>query len=179
MEIWSSVAVTKLLPGIWNMQTNNLKSVSPEIHNHQTKSYKAWISAIFIFKLKFVFTCTWKIHLYGAMQVSKGAQRHRSHPRHKDVLSVHQPNVQQPSTHANPEAASASFRLPMMGDVSPETCWASYKYEIKFWYTVASCWIFYTNYTIMHGSTSIKLSPTFVQTNAKCKLRNFLCNSSH
>jgi hypothetical protein len=31
----------------------------------------------------------------------------------------------------------------MMGGVSPETCWASYKYEIKFWYTVASCWIFY------------------------------------
>ena len=40
-----------------------------------------------------------------------------------------------------------SLRLPMMGGVSPETCSASYKYEIKFWCTVASCWIFYTNYT--------------------------------
>jgi hypothetical protein len=31
----------------------------------------------------------------------------------------------------------------MMGDVSPEICWASYKYGIiKFWYIVASCWIF-------------------------------------
>jgi len=31
----------------------------------------------------------------------------------------------------------------MMGGVSPETCWASYKCGIiKFWYTVASCWIF-------------------------------------
>jgi len=39
-----------------------------------------------------------------------------------------------------------SFRLPMMGGVSPETCWASYKNEIKFWYTVASCWIFYMNF---------------------------------
>jgi len=38
-----------------------------------------------------------------------------------------------------------------------EGCWtcsywtlsgrASYKYEIKFWYTVASCWIFYMNYS--------------------------------
>jgi hypothetical protein len=37
---------------------------------------------------------------------------------------------------------------------SPETCWASYKYEIKFWYTVASCWIFFVNYTMMHGSTT-------------------------
>jgi len=44
----------------------------------------------------------------------------------------------------------------MMDGVSPETCWASYKYEIKFWYTVASCWIFYVNYTMMHGSTNIK-----------------------
>ena len=36
-----------------------------------------------------------------------------------------------------------SFRLPMMGCVSPETCWASYKYGIiKCWYIVASCWIF-------------------------------------
>jgi len=39
-----------------------------------------------------------------------------------------------------------TFRLLMMGGVSPETCWASYKYEIKFWYTVTSCWIFYMNY---------------------------------
>jgi len=36
-----------------------------------------------------------------------------------------------------------SFRLLMMGDVSLETCWASYKYGIiKVWYIVASCWIF-------------------------------------
>jgi hypothetical protein len=36
-----------------------------------------------------------------------------------------------------------SFGLLMMGGVSPETCWASYRYGIiKFWYIVASCWIF-------------------------------------
>ena len=36
-----------------------------------------------------------------------------------------------------------SFRLLMMRGVSPETCWAPYKYGIiKFWYIVASCWIF-------------------------------------
>jgi len=36
-----------------------------------------------------------------------------------------------------------NFRLLMMGGVSPETCWASYKYGIiKFWYIVAFCWIF-------------------------------------
>ena len=37
-----------------------------------------------------------------------------------------------------------SFRFLMMGGVSPETCWASYKYGTikKIWYIVASCWIF-------------------------------------
>jgi hypothetical protein len=45
----------------------------------------------------------------------------------------------------------------MMGDVSPETCWASYKYGIiKFWYIVASCWIFFKNCTVRHGSTNVK-----------------------
>jgi len=35
-----------------------------------------------------------------------------------------------------------SFWLLMIG-ASPKTCWASDKYGIiKFWYTVASCWIF-------------------------------------
>ena len=39
-----------------------------------------------------------------------------------------------------------SFRLLMMGGVSPETCWASYKYGIiKFWYIVASCSVFFMN----------------------------------
>jgi hypothetical protein len=49
-----------------------------------------------------------------------------------------------------------SFKLLMMGGVSPETCWASYKYEIKFRHTVASCWIFFMSYTMMHRSTNIK-----------------------
>jgi len=50
-----------------------------------------------------------------------------------------------------------SFRLLMMGDLSPETYWALYKYGIiKFWYIVASCWIFFMNCTMMHGSTDIK-----------------------
>jgi len=37
-----------------------------------------------------------------------------------------------------------SFGLMMTGGASPETCWASYKYGIiRFWYTAASCWIFF------------------------------------
>jgi len=43
----------------------------------------------------------------------------------------------------NTRGCQCSFRLVIMGGVSPETCWASYKYgKIKFWYIVASCWIF-------------------------------------
>jgi hypothetical protein len=48
-----------------------------------------------------------------------------------------------------------SFRLLMMGGVSPETCWAPYKYEIKFWYTAASCWIFFVK--IPHFGFLLKL----------------------
>jgi hypothetical protein len=56
--------------------------------------------------------------------------------------NVHQLHVQQPFTYEKPETASA-----VLGSwwwaVSPETCWASYKYGIiKFWYIFASCWIF-------------------------------------
>ena len=55
---------------------------------------------------------------------------------------------QQPSTYENPEAASAVLGRLMMGVVSPETCWASYKYGvIKFCYIVASCWIFLCEFT--------------------------------
>jgi hypothetical protein len=46
-----------------------------------------------------------------------------------------------------------SIRLLMIGGVSPETCWASYKYEIKFWHTVAFCWIFYMNYFLFIWSS--------------------------
>jgi len=51
----------------------------------------------------------------------------------------------------------------MMGGVSPETCRASYKNEIKFWFIVASCWIFFVNYTMMHGSTNIKFTGVLKQ----------------
>jgi hypothetical protein len=39
----------------------------------------------------------------------------------------------------------------MMSGVSPETCWASYKYGIiKCWHIVASCWIFL--YKLYYGT---------------------------
>ena len=38
---------------------------------------------------------------------------------------------------------TVQFWAPDDGRVSAETCWASYKYGIiKFWYILASCWIF-------------------------------------
>jgi len=48
------------------------------------------------------------------------------------------------------------FRLLMMGGVSLETCWVSYKYGIiKFGYNVASCWIFL--YECQTSTTSVCL----------------------
>jgi hypothetical protein len=44
-----------------------------------------------------------------------------------------------------------SCRLLMRGGVSPETCWASYKYGIiKFWYIVSSFWIFLFSQSIVY-----------------------------
>jgi hypothetical protein len=64
-----------------------------------------------------------------------------------------------------------SFRLLMMGGMSPETCWASYKYGIiKCWYIFASCCIFFMNCTIMHRSTNIKALETCL-----CKWDRFRC----
>jgi hypothetical protein len=51
------------------------------------------------------------------------------------------------------------FRLLMMGSVSPETCWASYKYGIiKFWYIVASCLIFLYEFlrSVLHPTNTIR-----------------------
>ena len=70
-----------------------------------------------------------------------------------------------------------SFRLFMLGGVSPETCWATYKCEIKCWYTVAFCWIFFANYTMMHGFTHIKLEPMFLKQPYLHPLAFILCNS--
>jgi len=54
-------------------------------------------------------------------------------------------------------ACQCSFRLLMMGGVSPKTCWASCKYGIiKFWYIVHLVGFFCMNYTMMHESTNIK-----------------------
>ena len=48
-----------------------------------------------------------------------------------------------------------SFRLLMMGGVSPKTFWASWKYGIiKVWYTVASCWIFL--YELYYGFSYVE-----------------------
>jgi hypothetical protein len=60
-----------------------------------------------------------------------------------------------------------SFRPLMMVDVAPETCWASYKYEImKFWYIVATCWIFlyglYYDARIHEHQVGIKLRFHFI-----------------
>jgi hypothetical protein len=63
----------------------------------------------------------------------------------------------QPFTYAN-QMLLSSFRHLMMGGVSPETCWVSYKYGIinfvTFLHLVGS---FCMNFTILHGSTNTNI----------------------
>jgi len=48
-----------------------------------------------------------------------------------------------PQTYVKSEAAITVFELLMMGGLSPETCWEIKKlWNNKFYYTVASCWLF-------------------------------------
>jgi len=76
--------------------------------------------------------------------------------RHSLPDNVHQLHVQTTFHVWKTRGCQCSFRLLMMGGVSSEICWASYKYGIiKFWYIVASCWILFMNCTMMHGSTNI------------------------
>ena len=52
-------------------------------------------------------------------------------------------SCRQPQTYVKPEAAITVFELLMMSGVSLETCWAIKKHwNNKFYYTVASCWLF-------------------------------------
>jgi hypothetical protein len=61
-----------------------------------------------------------------------------------DVVRQRPPTTRLTSFHiCKTRGCQCSFRFLMMGGVSPETFWASYKYGIiKFWYIVTSCWIF-------------------------------------
>jgi len=83
---------------------------------------------------------------------------HILHGRLLDVVRhvvpdyVHQLHIQQPSTWRT-GGCQCSFRLLMMGGVSPETCCTSYKHGIiKCWYIVASIGFFFMNY-IFHQYT--------------------------
>jgi len=53
--------------------------------------------------------------------------------------------------HQEPKTALAASGFAYAEGCWPCSCWmltASYKYKIKFWYTAASCWIFYVNYNM-------------------------------
>ena len=55
----------------------------------------------------------------------------------------------QPQTYVKPEAAISVFELLMMSGVSLETCLAIKKHRNnKFYYMVASCWLFLHDFII-------------------------------
>jgi len=57
--------------------------------------------------------------------------------------AVQQPQVQQPFTYAKPEAASAVLGSWWWAVCRPKHVELHINTENKFWYTVASCWIFF------------------------------------
>jgi len=75
--------------------------------------------------------------------VGRPAQPRRQHDYHHD-------------TKVKPEAATAVIKLLMMGEKTPETCWAVNKRQDN---KLKNCWmrlVIYFNCTMMHGLTNLK-----------------------
>jgi len=75
------------------------------------------------------------------------SKQYNETPNRKDIWQVQFPlshdSCRQPQTYVKPEAAITVFELLMMSGVSLETCWAIKKqWNNKFYYTVASGWLF-------------------------------------
>ena len=61
-----------------------------------------------------------------------------------------------PQAYVN-ERLQIQLELLMMRGVPLETCWAfNERWNNKFCYKVASCWLFLLNHTMMHGTMNIK-----------------------
>jgi hypothetical protein len=94
----------------------------------------------------------------------------------QSVENVHQLHVQTTFHVWKTRGCQCSFRLLMMGGVLLKTYWASYKYGIiKFWYLVASCWIFFMNQCdrVLYLTWSSQDAQS-----AQGKLRDTWCTSS-
>jgi len=73
-----------------------------------------------------------------------------------------------------PEAAN-TIELLMMSGVPLETCWAfNERWNNKFYYKVASCWLFLLSHTAMHGS--ININPLNPELNPICYLLALLAH---
>jgi hypothetical protein len=63
------------------------------------------------------------------------------------------------------------LELLMMSGMQLETCWAfNERWNNKFCYKVASCWLFLLNHTTMHGSINIKFYSLFFCIQCLCML---------
>jgi len=103
----------------------------------------------------------YSIFIWSSIYFRRHTAHHQDPKTSLEYCAWQRPPTTRPTTFhiRKTRGCQCSFRLLMMGGVSPETYWASYKYGIiKFWYIVASCWIFFINSTMMHGSTNIKFT---------------------
>jgi hypothetical protein len=75
------------------------------------------------------------------------------------AVSVQQPERPKIFHVCKTRGCLCSFEFLMMGVVSPETCWASYKHGvINFDRLLHLVGYFCTNFTMMHGSTNTKIT---------------------
>jgi hypothetical protein len=92
-------------------------------------------------------------------------------------------SCRQPKTYVKREAAITVFELLMMSGVSPETGWAIRKHWYnKFYYTVASCWLFlcilYYDARIHEHQIYPIICNTIFPTNTWCELWKALASTS-
>ena len=85
-------------------------------------------------------------------------------------FSLRLDNGRSPHAYVN-QRLQIQLELLMMSGVPLETCWDfSERWNNKFYYKVASCWLFLLSHTTMHGSINIKFVLFYVLFVCKCVL---------
>jgi hypothetical protein len=94
--------------------------------------------------------------------------RHTAHHQELKNCNYTHRNGRQSKTCVKPETAIKVFELLIMGDLSPETCWAIKKHwNNKFYHTLVSCsfflWVLYYD-TLIHEHSTITELPKKIKT---------------
>jgi hypothetical protein len=109
-------------------------------------------------------TVHWRLNMFraahrsssGALTVFAASGLHTHVVTGRSQFCVGTDYVRSPHTYVN-QRLQIQLELLMMSGVPLERCWAfNERWNNKFYYKVASCWLFLLSLTTMHGSTNIK-----------------------